>query len=49
MALPNAYAQYKNSKVLTASPAELTLRSPQGASEEMREMGEISDSMELES
>ena len=25
MALPNAYAQYNNSKVLTASPAELTL------------------------
>lgn len=25
MALPNAYAQYNNSKVLTATPAELTL------------------------
>ena len=25
MALPNAYAQYNNSKILTASPAELTL------------------------
>lgn len=25
MALPGAYAQYNNSKVLTASPAELTL------------------------
>lgn len=25
MPLPNAYAQYNNSKVLTASPAELTL------------------------
>lgn len=25
MALPNAYAQYNNSKVLTASPAELVL------------------------
>lgn len=25
MALPNAYAQYSNNKVLTASPAELTL------------------------
>lgn len=25
MALPNAYAQYNNNKVLTASPAELTL------------------------
>lgn len=25
MALPSAYAQYKNSKILTASPAELTL------------------------
>lgn len=25
MALPSAYAQYNNSKVLTASPAELTL------------------------
>ena len=31
MALPNAYAQYKNSKVLTASPAELTLMLYQGA------------------
>ena len=25
MALPSAYAQYNNSKILTASPAELTL------------------------
>lgn len=25
MALPNAYAQYQNNKILTASPAELTL------------------------
>ena len=25
MALPNAYSQYNNNKVLTASPAELTL------------------------
>lgn len=25
MALPNAYAQYNNSKILTATPAELTL------------------------
>ena len=25
MALPGAYAQYNNSKILTASPAELTL------------------------
>ena len=25
MALPNGYAQYNNSKILTASPAELTL------------------------
>lgn len=25
MALPNAYSQYSNNKVLTASPAELTL------------------------
>ena len=25
MALPNAYSQYNNSKILTASPAELTL------------------------
>ncbi len=31
MALPNAYAQYKNSKVLTASPAELTLMLYEGA------------------
>ena len=31
MALPNAYAQYKNSKVLTASPAELTLILYEGA------------------
>lgn len=31
MALPNAYAQYKNSKVLTASPAELTLMLHEGA------------------
>lgn len=31
MALPNAYAQYNNSKVLTASPAELTLMLYDGA------------------
>ncbi len=31
MALPNAYAQYKNSKVLTASPAELVLMLYDGA------------------
>ena len=31
MALPNAYAQYKTSKVLTASPAELTLMLYEGA------------------
>lgn len=31
MALPNAYAQYRNSKVLTASPAELVLMLYDGA------------------
>ena len=31
MALPAAYAQYKNSMVLTASPAELTLMLYEGA------------------
>lgn len=31
MALPGAYAQYKNNKVLTASPAELTLMLYDGA------------------
>lgn len=31
MAMPNAYAQYSNSKVLTASPAELTLMLYEGA------------------
>lgn len=31
MALPNAYAQYKNSRILTASPAELTLMLYEGA------------------
>ena len=31
MALPNAYGQYNNSKVLTASPAELTLMLYEGA------------------
>ncbi len=31
MALPNAYAQYNNNKVLTASPAELTLMLYEGA------------------
>lgn len=31
MALPNAYQQYKNSRVLTASPAELTLMLYDGA------------------
>lgn len=31
MALPNPYAQYTNSKVLTASPAELTLMLYEGA------------------
>lgn len=31
MALPNPYAQYNNSKILTASPAELTLMLYEGA------------------
>ena len=31
MALPNAYAQYNNSKILTASPADLTLMLYEGA------------------
>ena len=31
MALPNAYAKYNNNKVLTASPAELTLMLYEGA------------------
>lgn len=31
MALPNAYSQYNNSKILTASPAELTLMLYEGA------------------
>lgn len=31
MALPKAYAQYNNSKVLTASPSELTLMLYEGA------------------
>lgn len=31
MAMPNAYAQYTNSKILTASPAELTLMLYEGA------------------
>jgi len=31
MALPNAYSQYNNSRVMTASPAELTLMLYDGA------------------
>ena len=31
MALPNAYEKYNNSKILTASPAELTLMLYEGA------------------
>jgi len=31
MALPNAYTQYNNNKILTASPAELTLMLYEGA------------------
>jgi flagellar protein FliS len=31
MAIPNAYAQYNNNKILTASPAELTLMLYEGA------------------
>lgn len=31
MALPNAYGQYNNSKIMTASPAELTLMLYEGA------------------
>lgn len=31
MALPNAYSQYNSSKILTASPAELTLLLYEGA------------------
>ena len=31
MAFPNAYAQYNNSRILTATPAELTLMLYDGA------------------
>lgn len=31
MAIPNAYAQYNNNRILTASPAELTLMLYEGA------------------
>ena len=31
MALPNAYSQYNNNKILTASPTELTLMLYEGA------------------
>ena len=31
MAMPNAFAEYQNSKILTASPAELTLMLYEGA------------------
>lgn len=31
MALPNAYSQYNNSKIMTATPAELTLMLYEGA------------------
>ena len=31
MALPNAYSQYSNNKIMTASPAELTLMLYEGA------------------
>lgn len=31
MALPNAYSQYNNNKILTASPSELTLMLYEGA------------------
>lgn len=31
MALPNAYSQYNNNKIMTASPAELTLMLYEGA------------------
>lgn len=31
MALPNAYAQYQNNKIMSASPAELTLMLYEGA------------------
>ena len=31
MAMPNAYEQYNNNKVMTASPAELTLMLYEGA------------------
>lgn len=31
MALPNAYAQYQNNKIMTAKPAELTLMLYEGA------------------
>lgn len=31
MALPNAYSQYKNSKIMTATPAQLTMMLYEGA------------------
>lgn len=48
MALPNAYAQYNNSKVLTASPAELTLMLYDGAIKFCNIAGEAIDQKDIQ-
>lgn len=48
MALPNAYSQYNNNKIMTASPAELTLMLYDGAIKFCNIAGEAIDNKDIE-
>lgn len=48
MALPNAYSQYNNNKIMTASPAELTLMLYDGAIKFCNIAGEAIDNSDVQ-
>lgn len=48
MALPNAYSQYNNNKIMTASPAELTLMLYDGAIKFCNIAGEAIDNKDIQ-
>lgn len=48
MALPNAYSQYNNNKIMTASPAELTLMLYDGAIKFCNIAGDAIDNSDIQ-
>lgn len=48
MALPNAYSQYNNNKIMTASPAELTLMLYDGAIKFCNIAGDAIDNADIQ-